>query len=153
MRQPKLRSPGISRNHRLILSTNIPSDRTKCWEWQGSLTVDGYATMRGYKFVHRLSYEIFVGSIDGLNVCHSCDNRKCINPGHLWLGTDADNVADKISKGRHSTKGRTSLSIDLANEAWRDMQSGLSTIQAGKKYGIDRVTASRIKNRKTWHFR
>jgi hypothetical protein len=54
--------------------------------------------------VHQLSYLANVGEIpDGLLVCHSCDNRKCMNPEHLFLGTNQDNMTDKMNKGRHVT--------------------------------------------------
>jgi hypothetical protein len=71
-----------------------------CWEWQGYVDKLGYGRL-GKKRAHRMSYEKHKGPIPaGLMVCHSCDNRKCINPEHLWIGTQTDNMRDMAAKGR-----------------------------------------------------
>jgi HNH endonuclease len=75
-----------------------------CWIWTGGLTSDGYGQWQldGHpRRVHRLSYEIFVRSIPaGMHCLHHCDNRACINPTHLYLGTNQDNVDDAIRRNR-----------------------------------------------------
>lgn len=78
-----------------------------CWEWTGSIGSHGYGQImdRGTPLtVHRVSYLLAHGEdsiADGLYVMHRCDNKKCVNPDHLSLGTHADNMADMTSKGRH----------------------------------------------------
>lgn len=75
-----------------------------CWEWQGKILPTGYGEIRMNSqsiLVHRCSYETFVGVIPaGKNVCHVCDNRKCINPEHLWIGSHQENMQDAVRKKR-----------------------------------------------------
>ena len=77
--------------------------KESCWEWCGTLMKNGYGKLRyETKFlgVHRVSYELHKGKItDNLWVLHTCDNKKCVNPDHLWLGTVKDNSSDAKKKG------------------------------------------------------
>lgn len=124
-----------------------------CWEWKSSCRPDGYGEFRLYRTTlraHRVSWRLFNGAIPSeLCVLHRCDNRKCVRPTHLFLGTRADNMADKMQKGRflHDEAHPTAKLAPIIVRAIRS-EVGLSQKAIGEKYGADQSWISRIRNRK-----
>ena len=93
-----------------LLSNIKINEQTDCWEWQLATNNIGYGFIRGLsgmQTTHRLSYELHnnIKIPRNMCVCHTCDNKICVNPDHLWLGTRKQNVKDMINKGRHNFFG------------------------------------------------
>ena len=140
-----------------------------CWKWQGAQNGDGYGiigyggrygkTMRA----HRLSWELHNKTKipSDLCVCHHCDNPSCVNPAHLFLGTNKDNVDDMRRKGRRApnhafakkgeANGRailTEANVCLIREWRRD--SGITQGELAQQYGVSRGLIEQILARKLW---
>lgn len=133
------------------LKSRVRETENGCWEYIGCL-VDGYASIRFKDKVikgHRLSYMIAFGDIpDGLLVCHKCDNRKCVNPDHLFLGTNFDNQLDAALKGRKL--GNTRLKPSEVATIRKLVGKGGKQHEIGAMFGISQAMVSRIMHRQKW---
>jgi hypothetical protein len=122
-----------------------------CWLWMGALTSKGYGSVRinrRSEIAHRISWENRYGQIsDGLSVLHRCDVRCCVNPAHLFLGTQQENISDMVSKGRNAKgerMGNARLVASDIHEMRSLRKSGLSYAKVGKRVGISRSHAYAI---------
>ena len=148
-----------------IKSHIIINQTTGCWEWQGAKkngyghTIAGSRTNGTRKRIpaHRLSYQTFVGQIpEGMEICHRCDNRCCVNPEHLFIGTRQDNVDDREAKGRNrppkgSNNGRAKLTEDAVLRARLErMEKHTSFQKLADKYGVSKHTMQQAIKWRLW---
>lgn len=141
----------------------MPEPNSGCWLWFGIFDKNGYGRFPLYLdgknrvlLAHRISWEIYRGETNGLFVLHKCDVPACINPDHLFLGTQADNMADCARKGR--AVGNRGLVVGekhgmskLTWEAVREIRdSSLTQYQLADKFGVHQSLVSLVQRRKIW---
>jgi hypothetical protein len=133
-----------------------------CLEFNGHRDTYGYGIVasgsRGtpsYRRVkaHRLAWEREHGEIpSGMCVLHSCDNPPCVNPKHLFLGTQRDNAKDRYRKGRSAkgeNHGRSKLDAEAVREI-RELRGKMSQERIGRRFGVAQTVISRVQRREIW---
>ena len=136
----------------------------QCWTWNGAQDTDGYGTWtmggrRNIK-VHRMAYELSKGEIpEGLLILHTCDNPPCCNPNHLWVGTNADNMADKMAKGRgyppphpkgEAHKDAKLTEKDVLKIRERYSRGNTTLKELAQEYNVTFGLIGHIVNRRVW---
>ncbi len=133
-----------------------------CWEWQGSIANTGYGQMSvrrpdgrwTMENTHRIAWKLAHGAIPADQcVLHRCDNRKCVNPAHLFLGTKADNIADMVSKGRQARgekKPGAKLTAAVVRQMREMVKSGRTMKQVGRAIGVSASSVCMIASGKRW---
>lgn len=134
-----------------MLSRSKLDEDTGCWNWSKCVQSNGYGRVRHdgrTAYAHRLSYLMLVGEIpDGFDVCHTCDNRRCVNPDHLFVGTRKDNMQDAVSKGRQASGDvlpQTKLRGDAAMRALEQIHKGRLYADIAKDFGVTRTSIGRL---------
>lgn len=135
----------------LIESRSVRISESGCWIWMASTMGNGYGDFRyggRHLLAHRASYEAFIGIIpDGLHVLHRCDIRCCVNPHHLRLGTNTENIHDCCSKGRNArVPNHVVLAIRDAKAA------GEKQSQISERFGISQAVVASITSGRTRRF-
>lgn len=131
----------------------------ECWDWIGAIISNGYGsfwpTSAKSVLVHRYMFYLVYGEIpDEYCVLHTCDNRACINPDHLWLGTYTDNNRDAVAKGRHrgpSGETHPKAKLTIADvRLIRRLEGKVSARELAEDFGINRSGIYKIWKGETW---
>lgn len=135
-----------------------------CWLWTGAKTPYGYGLFypngrKGNRVrAHRLMWELTFGVIpQEMSVLHKCDNTSCVNPDHLFLGNQRDNMHDMVQKGRHtkvsapgSSNGNSKLTEDTVIAIWQLLQDGERPLHIAHRFNVTDGAIHDIKSKRTW---
>lgn len=146
----------------VLIDSSMPEPNSGCWLWlkytkKRNRHSYGYTFFMGNKmYAHRASFVIFKSEIpEKMMVCHKCDNPSCINPDHLFLGTQKQNIRDMVKKNRGpdrrgSKHPNVKLTEDKILEIRRLSLSGLKNIRIAERFNLDPARISGIIRRVVW---
>ncbi len=138
------------------LLSRIVREDNGCWRFTGGRTGSGYGAIgdKGKTLsAHVVSYELHKGPTNGLFVLHTCDNKMCVNPDHLWLGTLVDNKKDEIAKGRHvrgERQGQSKLTEANVRHIKRLLDKGHKKLALAKRFGVSDNAIRYIEVGRNW---
>lgn len=137
----------------LLKLTGGSSFDGECLVWSLGKTEAGYGQVcidSKIYYAHRLSHEIFIGALGKLSALHKCDNPACWKPGHLFSGTQQDNIADMKAKGRHA-HGASVVTAKISERQARKIAADCrSQTVIAAEHGLSQSQVSRIKSKKRW---
>lgn len=158
----KCRDTGLTKGYKERFWSKVQKTEG-CWIWKGGRHAKGYGIVRakllGENKAHRASYRMVFGDIpDGLHVLHHCDNPPCVRPDHLFLGTNYDNVLDKMAKGRAKgakLPGERHPMAKLTDDKVREIRTkyaagGICQRELAEQYGVSTSMIGLITIRKNW---
>lgn len=134
----------------------------ECWEWQAArCKITGYGYFRtggrgsGTTTAHRVAYTLTHGDVDSdAVICHRCDNRSCVNPAHLFAGSQAENISDMVAKKRQARGAGHSVGVLTESQVQeiraRYAAGGILQRELAAEYGISRDWVGKIVNRRWW---
>lgn len=148
----------------IFLDRTYPEPNTGCWLWGGQYNDGGYGVFKlvafpfKTKLAHRCSYFLHYGPFDHdkLKVCHKCDNPACVNPEHLFIGTQQDNVIDMYTKGRSpriGPRGESAPHAKLTEKKVakiRSLKGKKNQYEIAEMFGVAQSSISFIMSGKTW---
>ncbi len=147
----------VLRSAELRLLARLTRAANRCWEWAGPVDRDGYGLLQVNDIgsrAHRVAYRVFRNELSGARcVCHSCDNPRCCNPAHLFLGSDADNARDRDRKGRGPRGAKNhfaKLTAEKAQEIRRHLNSGRGQSETARLCGVSVTIVHNIARGKAW---
>lgn len=158
-----IRDSGILNTDKNRFYSNIIiNDQSECLEWKGTIKSNGYGQFKSldkkWLHAHRYSYELFIGKIP-MNMCvlHICDNRKCVNPEHLWVGTKKDNTQDMFNKKRNGNSALPGIKNGMAKLNEKDVLSirtlyskEINCTKLSEIYNVSISTIDRVVRNKSW---
>ena len=134
----------------------VIDQRSGCWLWTASKHKQGYGVLNvagKSRRAHRVAYQAFKGRCPGeFLVCHRCDNPSCVNPDHLFLGTQKQNVADAVRKGRAIRGERVAAGKLTESEVRKILSDTRPTREIANDFGVARQSVNAIKTRKSWRY-
>lgn len=137
-------------------------EENDCWNWLAGGRGVGYGCFKyNGKAIdsHRMAWFLTYGEFPNLLVCHSCDNRACCNPNHLFLGTYSDNAKDAFKKGRRKAPENKTRGENRYNSKLKDrdvieiknlLNNGIGGSELARKFNVTRGLISNIKTKKAW---
>lgn len=155
-RRPGPRPQRSTLPERLLKNLGIRGD-DECWEWRGKILPNGYGHVSGSckdLLVHRVMLEIaLMRPLEpGECACHRCNNRKCGNPDHLYVGTQSDNIKQAVRDGRWVNNGGSRLTSDAVIAMREKYATGtVPATQLAEEYGVNVSVACKIVRGKSWH--